>query len=101
MDYMYIVSKHDKWKRFDEFIFETCCYNDQANRLSLHKEHIFNISHLATIIGKLEVYLKDRGDVEQAHYACKWFEKEFEELGYSLRLFRRWLAEKREQEAPF
>lgn len=101
MDYMYILSKQDKWKRFDEFIFETCSFTDKANRLSLHKEHIFNISHLAIIMGKLEVYLKDRADVEQAHYACQWFEKEFEDLGYSLSSFRRWLADKREQEAPF
>ena len=43
MDYMYIFSKHDKWKRVDEFIFETYCYTDKSERLSLHKEHIFNI----------------------------------------------------------
>ncbi len=101
MDYMFIFSKHDKWKRFDEFIFETYCFTDKMERLSLRKEHIFNISHLANIIGKLEVYLNDRKDVEQAYYACKWFEKEFEELDYSLSDFREWLATKREIEEPF
>jgi hypothetical protein len=101
MDYMYIFSKHDKWKRFDEFIFETHCCADKRERISLHQEHVFNISHLAKIIGKLEVYLKDRKDVEQAYYACKWFETEFEKLRYSLSYFRRWLAQKKEIEAPF
>jgi len=101
MDYMFVFSKYDKWKRFDEFIFETHCYTDKKERLSLQQEHVFNISYLARIIGKLEIYLNDRKDVEQAYYACKWFEKEFEELGYSLSFFRRWLAEKREIEAPF
>jgi hypothetical protein len=101
MDYMFVFSKYESWKRFDDFIFENHCFTDKAERLSLRKEHVLNISYLARIIGKLEIYLNDRKDVEQAYYACKWFEKEFEELGYSLSFFRRWLAEKREIEAPF
>jgi len=93
MDYMFVYSKYEKWKRFDEFIFATCSHIDKAERQSLNKEDLFNISHLAKIIGKLEVYLKDRKDVEQAYYACKWFETEFENCDYCLREFREWLAD--------
>lgn len=101
MNRMYLNSKYHNWIQFDEFIFDHFSYTDFHGRMSLTKEHIFNISQLARIMAKFEIYLRILEDIEQASYVCQWFEKEFEEMGYSLSYFRQWLAEKREIEAPF
>ena len=71
MDLMHIQSKYVKYKRFNEYIWAEFCYTN--------------------ILGRLEVYLLDKKDLENAHYLIKWWEKEFDERDYSLNAFKSWL----------
>ena len=57
---------------------------------SLTKDYVSDIVKLSNILGRLEVYLLDKKDLENAHYICKWFEKEFEDE-YSMEDFKDWL----------
>ena len=90
MDYMHIASKYEKYKRFDEYIWANYSYTNKNEKSSLTKDYVSDIVKLSNILGRLEVYLLDKKDLENAHYICKWFEKEFEDE-YSMEDFQEWL----------
>jgi hypothetical protein len=91
MDLMHIQSKYVKYKRFNEYIWAEFCYTDKSEKLSLQKNYVEDIFVLSNILGRLEVYLLDKKDLENAHYLIKWWEKEFDERDYSLNAFKSWL----------
>jgi hypothetical protein len=90
MDYMHTVSKYEKYKRFDEYIWANYSYINKNEKSSLTKEYINDIVKLSNILGRLEVYLLDKQDIQTADLICKWFEKEFEDE-YSMEDFKDWL----------
>jgi hypothetical protein len=90
MDFMHITSKYEQYKKFDQFIFANFCNSDKHEKFSLQKTYIEDISKLSNIMGRLEIYLYDKKDIENAHYMVLWFEKEFEE-NYSMDAFKEWL----------
>jgi hypothetical protein len=91
MDLMHIQSKYVKYKRFNEYIWEEFCYTDKSEKLSLQKNYVEDIFVLSNILGRLEVYLLDKKDIENAHYLIQWWEKEFDDRDYSLKAFKSWL----------
>jgi len=95
MDYMHIVSKYEKYKRFDEYIWANYSYINKNEKSSLTKEYINDIVKLSNILGRLEVYLLDKKDIQTADLICKWFEKEFEDE-YSMEDFKDWLNDNNE-----
>jgi len=95
MDYMHIVSKYEKYKRFDEYIWANFCYVNKNEKSSLTKDFVSDIAKLSNILGRLEVYLLDKKDIETADLICKWFEQEFEDE-YSMEDFKDWLNDNNE-----
>lgn len=93
MDLMHIQSKYEKYKKFDEFIWAEFCFTDKSEKFSLQKVYVFDIVKLSNILGRLEIYLLDKKDLELANYLVLWWEKEFDELGYSMKAFKNWLQD--------
>ena len=61
---MHIQSKYVKYKRFNEYIWAEFCYTDKSEKLSLQKNYVEDIFVLSNILGRLEVYLLDKKDLE-------------------------------------
>jgi hypothetical protein len=62
------------------------------NKRALTEDYLEDIKRFSYILGKLDVYINAHHDMEQANYALKWFEKEFQSE-YCMSDFKEWIKE--------
>lgn len=69
-------------------------YDNNLNEWVLKTTYINDICKLNNIIGKLEIYIIDRKDKENAVYMVEWFKKEMDSRDYIYEDFIEWAEEK-------
>ena len=79
----------------DYIIFNFSSY-DNSIGIVLKRKYVIDLAKLNNIIGRLELYINDKKDKENAVYMVEWFKKEMEERDFMYDHFIEW-AEEQEQ----
>lgn len=74
----------------DYIICKYSHYDNTIDKISLTKDYIDDLAKFNNIIGRLELYINDKKDKENAIYMIEWFEKEMEERDYMYDDFIQW-----------
>lgn len=59
-------------------LLEFSNYDSKWNEIVLKKCYVSDLAKLNNIIGRLELYINDKKDKENAVYMIEWFKKEME-----------------------
>ena len=68
-------------------------YDNYWNEIVLKKQYVSDLAKLNNIIGRLELYIVDRKDKENAVYMVEWFKKEMEARDLDYDNFIEWAEE--------
>jgi hypothetical protein len=77
----------------DYILLKFSNYNDEFNDWVLKKSFISDIAKFNNILGRLELYINDKKDKENAVYMVEWFKKEMDERDYMYDDFLEWAEE--------
>jgi hypothetical protein len=77
----------------DYILLKFSNYNDECNDWVLKKSFISDIAKFNNILGRLELYINDKKDKENAVYMVEWFKKEMDERDYMYDDFLEWAEE--------
>lgn len=77
----------------DYVIFKFSNYDNVWNEIVLKKKYVSDLSKLNNIIGRLELYINDKKDKENAVYMVEWFKKEMEARDFIYDDFMEWAEE--------
>ena len=80
-------------------IFKFSNYDNVWNEIVLKEKYVSDIAKLNNIIGRLELYIVDRKDKENAVYMVEWFKKEMEARDYIYEDFIEWAEEQQKIES--
>ena len=80
-------------------IFKFSNYDNVWNEIVLKKNYVSDIAKFNNIIGRLELYIVDRKDKENAVYMVEWFKKEMDARDYNYDDFIEWAEEQQKIES--
>jgi hypothetical protein len=74
-------------------VFKFSNYDNVWNEIVLKEKYISDIAKFNNIIGRLELYIVDRKDKENAVYMVEWFKREMDARDYTYEDFIEWAEE--------
>jgi hypothetical protein len=77
----------------DYIIHQFSNFDSVWNEIVLKKKYVSDLSKLNNIIGRLELYVMDKKDKENAVYMVEWFKKEMESRDFIYEDFIEWAEE--------
>lgn len=80
-------------------IYKFSNYDNVWNEIVLKKNYVSDIAKFNNIIGRLELYIVDRKDKENAVYMVEWFKKEMDARDYNYDDFIEWAEEQQKLES--
>ena len=78
----------------DYVLLKLSKYDSSIDEITLKQEYVKDLAKFNNIIGRLELYLKDKKDKENSVYMIEWFKKEMEERDYMYDDFMEWAEER-------
>lgn len=78
----------------DYVLLKLSKYDSSIDEITLKQEYVKDLAKFNNIIGRLELYLKDKKDKENSIYMIEWFKKEMEERDYMYEDFIEWAEER-------
>jgi hypothetical protein len=80
----------------NDYIFcKFSSYDSQLDEWVLKQKYVSDLAKLNNIIGRLELYINDKKDKENAIYMIEWFKKEMEERDFMFDDFIEWSEEQK------
>ena len=70
-----------------------CVYDSYWNKWVINKSYISDLAKFNNIIGRMELYVTDKKDKENAVYMLEWFKKEMDARDYIYDDFIEWAEE--------
>jgi|688.fasta_scaffold01491_35 hypothetical protein len=80
-------------------VFKFSNYDNVWNEIVLKEKYISDIAKFNNIIGRLELYIVDRKDKENAVYMVEWFKREMDARDYTYEDFIEWAEEQKKIES--
>ncbi len=80
-------------------IFKFSNYDNVWNEIVLKEKYVSDIAKFNNIIGRLELYIVDRKDKENAVYMVEWFKREMDARDYTYEDFIEWAEEQQKLES--
>jgi hypothetical protein len=80
-------------------VFKFSNYDNVWNEIVLKEKYISDIAKFNNIIGRLELYIVDRKDKENAVYMVEWFKREMDARDYTYEDFIEWAEEQQKLES--
>lgn len=80
-------------------IYKFSNYDNVWNEIVLKKNYVSDIAKFNNIIGRLELYIVDKKDKENAVYMVEWFKKEMDARDYNYDDFIEWAEEQQKLES--
>jgi hypothetical protein len=80
-------------------VFKFSNYDNVWNEIVLKEKYVSDIAKFNNIIGRLELYIVDRKDKENAVYMVEWFKKEMDARDYTYEDFIEWAEEENKLES--
>ena len=78
----------------NDYVFQNFSnYDNYWNEIVLKKQYVSDLAKLNNIIGRLELYIVDRKDKENAVYMVEWFKNEMEARDFDYEDFIEWAEE--------
>ncbi len=77
----------------DYIILKFSNYDRTWNEIVLKQKYVSDLAKLNNIIGRLELYIVDKKDKENAVYMVEWFKKEMEARDFIYEDFIEWAEE--------
>ena len=78
----------------NDYVFQKFSnYDNYWNEIVLKKQYVSDLAKLNNIIGRLELYIVDRKDKENAVYMVEWFKNEMEARDFDYEDFIEWAEE--------
>lgn len=77
----------------DYIILKFSNYDNVWNEIVVKKKYVSDLAKLNNIIGRLELYIVDKKDKENAVYMVEWFKKEMEARDFIYEDFIEWAEE--------
>jgi hypothetical protein len=80
-------------------VFKFSNYDNVWNEIVLKEKYVSDIAKFNNIIGRLELYIVDRKDKENAVYMVEWFKREMDARDYTYEDFIEWAEEQQKLES--
>jgi hypothetical protein len=80
-------------------VFKFSNYDNVWNEIVLKEKYVSDIAKFNNIIGRLELYIVDRKDKENAVYMVEWFKREMDSRDYIYEDFIEWAEEQQKLES--
>jgi len=80
-------------------VFKFSNYDNVWNEIVLKEKYVSDIAKFNNIIGRLELYIVDRKDKENAVYMVEWFKREMDARDYTYEDFIEWAEEQHKLES--
>lgn len=80
-------------------VFKFSNYDNVWNEIVLKEKYVSDIAKFNNIIGRLELYISDRKDKENAVYMIEWFKREMDARDYTYEDFMEWAEEQQKLES--
>ena len=80
-------------------VFKFSNYDNVWNEIVLKEKYVSDIAKFNNIIGRLELYISDRKDKENAVYMVEWFKREMDARDYTYEDFIEWAEEQQKLES--
>lgn len=77
----------------DYIILKFSNYDRTWNEIVLKQKYVSDLAKLNNIIGRMELYIVDKKDKENAVYMVEWFKKEMEARDFIYEDFIEWAEE--------
>jgi uncharacterized protein YsxB (DUF464 family) len=68
-------------------------YFSESNNIYLKQDYVLDLMKLNNIIGRFELYLKDKKDKENCVYMVEWFKREMNNCHFDYDDFIEWAEE--------